>query len=67
MGLIMGSVSYEETDHGGMSRYSRQLAVVLQLILQFGQVRNNCLSLILLLCVIARYHCSVQVVDGTSL
>jgi hypothetical protein len=47
--------------------YSRKLAIVLQLILELGELRNNVLALGLLLGVFSLANCLVQVIDGTCL
>lgn len=47
--------------------YLRKLAVVLQLILELGELRNNILALCLLFRVLSLAYCLVQVVNGTCL
>lgn len=47
--------------------YSRKLAIVLQLILELGELGNNVLALCLLFGVLSLADCLVQVINGTCL
>lgn len=47
--------------------YTRKLAIMLQLILKLGELRNNALAFGLLFRVFGLANCLVQIVNGTCL